>query len=175
MQGSDWQLIAVFDNDRRIEPPFDDVPLYFGESAFESWLSCQSSMEEIGFLVAIGGQHGRDRVEIQNHLSTRGLVPLIAKHPTAFVAENCAIGAGTQILAHSAVCVEARIGCACIINTGATVDHECYIGNGVHICPGAHLAGCVQVGDYAMIGTGATVIPRVRIGEGAELELAQYC
>jgi UDP-3-O-[3-hydroxymyristoyl] glucosamine N-acyltransferase len=41
------------------------------------------------------------------------------------------------VLAQAAVCVEARIGEACIINTRSSVDHECVLGQGVHIAPGA--------------------------------------
>jgi acetyltransferase-like isoleucine patch superfamily enzyme len=62
------------------------------------------------------------------------------------------------------VCVEVELGRSCIINTGATVDHESRLGDGVHVCPGAHLAGCVVVESFVMIGTGAVVLPRIRIG-----------
>jgi len=167
MQGTGWKLVALFDNDEGLKSPFENIPLYFGKAGFESWLSSEARKINVGFLVAIGGHYGRDRVTIQYHLASSGLMPLIARHRTAFVADDCTIGVGSQILAQSAVCAEVQMGCACIVNTGATIDHECRLGDGVHVCPGAHLAGCVQVGDYAMIGTGAAVLPRVAIGEGA--------
>ena len=118
-------------------------------------------------LVAVGGDRGRDRLEIQDYLEAHGLTPLVARHPTAFVAADAQVGAGSHVLAHTSICSDTVVGRGCLINTGAIADHECRIGNGVHLCPGAHLAGCIEVGDCAMIGTGAVVLPRKRIGEGA--------
>jgi len=162
-------LVAIFDNDPGVRPPFPDVPLYVGPEGFARWKSERGaeSLSAIGFLVAIGGERGRDRVEIQTWLAREGLVPLTAVHPTAFVAASASIGEGSHVLAQSAVCVDARLGPSCIVNTGATIDHECVLGAGVHVAPGAHLAGCVEVESLCLIGTGASILPRVRIGTGA--------
>jgi sugar O-acyltransferase (sialic acid O-acetyltransferase NeuD family) len=148
-------------------PPFADVPLYHGKDDFERWLASRDRSGPLGFLVAIGGDRGRDRLAVQEFLESHGLRPLTVRHRTAFVAADAVLGAGSQVLAQSAVCVGARLGRACIVNTAASVDHECRLGDGVHVCPGARLAGCVEVGDAAMIGTGAVVLPRLRIGAGA--------
>jgi sugar O-acyltransferase (sialic acid O-acetyltransferase NeuD family) len=130
-------------------------------------MAAHPQFRSLGCLVAIGGEKGKERVEIQDYLQAHGLTPLVATHRTAFVANDAQVGAGSQVLAHAAVGVEAVLGRACIVNTGATVDHECRLGDGVHIAPGAHLAGCVEVGAFTMIGTGAVVLPRVTIGENA--------
>lgn len=167
MRDTGLKLVALFDNNPNLGSPFEEVPLYFGKKGFEDWMARSSFNGQIGFLVAIGGDKGKDRIEILEYLELHGLIPLIAKHPTAFIAYNAQIGAGSQVLANSAVCIETIIGRGCIINTGATVDHECRLGDGVHIAPGAHLAGCVEVDAYAIIGTGAVVLPRLKIGEGA--------
>lgn len=162
-----YDLVAVFDKNTQLQSPFQDVPLYHGQQEFEEWIREVENLDSISFLVAIGGDRGKDRLDTQTYLSHFHLSPLIARHPTAFIADGVKIGAGSQILAHATVCVETVIGDACIINTGAIVDHECRIGNGVHICPGVKMAGCVTVDSYAMLGTGAVVLPRVRIGRGA--------
>jgi sugar O-acyltransferase (sialic acid O-acetyltransferase NeuD family) len=167
MGESGLELVAVFDRQPGLSSPFADVPIHVGRTGFESWLADQASPEEIGFMVAIGGDRGRDRVEIQAYLASFRLTPLIATHRTAFVAASASIGAGSQVLAHASVCVDVVIGDACVINTAAVVDHECQLADGVHIAPGARLAGCVEVGRYATIGVGATVLPRLAIGEGA--------
>jgi sugar O-acyltransferase (sialic acid O-acetyltransferase NeuD family) len=167
MKEQGLRLVAMFDNDESLVSPFDDVTLYYGKKGFEAWMEMRGSSTKLGFLVAIGGDRGRDRIELQEYLESFWHVPLIAKHPTAFVADNATIGSGSQILANSSVCVEAKVGRGCIVNTGAIVDHECRIGDGVHICPGAHLAGNVNVGRYSTIGTGAVILPRINIGEGA--------
>lgn len=161
------ELVAVFDNDSSVRPPFADVPIYYGQEGFGRWLEGVDDAAGIGALVAIGGVRGRDRHGIQQFLAERGIKPASVVHPAAFIAGSASMGAGSQILAKAAVCVNVVLGEACIVNTGAVVDHDCVLGNGIHVCPGAVLAGEAQVGDYATIGAGATVLPRITIGAGA--------
>ena len=161
-----YDLSALFDNNPEVVSPFPDVSIYHGKQGFEEWLDrrCPSTVD-IKCLVAIGGEHGRDRVEIQRYLESKGIEPAIVVHPTACVAKSAHIGKGSQILAQSAVCVDVSLGEACIVNTAATVDHDTKLSDGVHVGPGAHIAGEVIVGKYGMIGAGATVLPRVKIGQ----------
>lgn len=167
LQGTEHQVVAIFDNDPRCPPPFDDVPLGYGWAAFEAWRGKGKSPASCRAIICIGGDRGLDRVTLQRSLADRGIPPLSVFHRTAFVADNAVVGAGCQVLAQAAVCVESVLGEGCIINTGASVDHECRLEAGVHVCPGARIAGCVTVGRYATIYTGAVVLPRVNIGEGA--------
>ena len=167
LQGTGYELVALFDNDEQVESPFKNVPLYHGVKAFEGWMRKSGSSNPLGFFVTIGGDRGKDRFEIQEYLAASGCTPLIAKHPSANIMESVIIGAGSQILASSTICVESVIGSASIVNTGAIVDHECRIGAGVHIGPGAHLSGCIEVENFATIYTGAIILPRLKIGQGA--------
>jgi sugar O-acyltransferase (sialic acid O-acetyltransferase NeuD family) len=160
------KIVAIFDNNSDILSPFPDIPLFHGRSGLEKWLQI-NNQKEISFIVAIGGDRGKDRLEIQKYLASHKLLPIVAQHSTAFVATGVTIGLGSQILAHATVCVETVIGEGCIINTAASIDHECKIGNGIHICPGVTMAGSVEVEDYATIGTGAIILPRIKIGKGA--------
>lgn len=155
-------LKALFDNDRDVINPFPNVDFYYGKDGFEKWVTERKNAGY--FAIAIGGERGHDRVKLHNFLKTYNLKPVTITHPTSFIAYNAKIGEGCQVLAQAAVCAEVELGEQCIINTGATVDHECVLGKGVHIAPGAHLAGLVEVGDYSTIYTGATVIPRIKIG-----------
>jgi sugar O-acyltransferase (sialic acid O-acetyltransferase NeuD family) len=163
IQHFDWELVAVFDNNPSVPPPFDDVPLYYGVEGFRKWKEGYEG-EDTLFFVTIGGARGRDRLNLQRFLQEQELEPGIAIHPTAFVAANVKVSKGSQILAHATVCTEVRMGEACILNSSSSVDHECVLGNGVHIGPGATLAGCVSVGDFSLVGAGAVVLPRIRIG-----------
>jgi len=88
-------------------------------------------------------------------------------HPSAVVAPDVGVGAGTVIMAGVVVNGGARIGRSAIINTGATVDHDCVLEDAVHISPGAHLAGHVYVGARAHVGIGSCIIQNIRIGEDA--------
>ena len=55
------------------------------------------------------------------------------------------------------------IGKGCIINTGATVDHDNLLEDYVHISPGAHTAGNVKIGSHSWLGIGSVVINNVTI------------
>ena len=163
MERIGYTLVALFDNNRQVSPPFPDTPLYYGEEGFKRWQKVQMN-EEIACLVAIGGSRGRDRLEIQKYLELHHIMPTIGIHPRAFVAADAHISKGSQILANATVCTEVRIGEACIVNTGSIIEHETILGNGVHVAPGATLAGCVSIGDFTMIGAGAIILPHIKIG-----------
>lgn len=158
-----YELVAVFDNQPELAPPFAGVPLYCGQAGFGRWRAEHPALPAAG-LVAIGGARGEDRLNLQQFMEAGGVRPIRAVHPTAFLAASATLGAGCQLLAQAAVCAEARLGDACIVNTAASVDHECVLGPGVHVAPGARLAGCVQVGEFTLIAVGAVILPRVKIG-----------
>lgn len=165
LRSSGVLIIALFDNNHNLKSPFSNIPLFYGEDGFEKWIHNRYDITKYGCLVAIGGANGNVRLKIQSYLKENGLTPIIARHPTAFIADDVIIGEGSQILANSTISVEVVLGKSCIINNGALIDHECLLGDGVHIAPGAHLAGCISIGDFSMIGIGATIIPRINIGE----------
>ncbi len=163
-----YQVVAIFDNDPEATSPLADVPVFHGSTGFDHWReTCPH--QGVQSLVAIGGQRGKVRCDIQERLATFGIEPLTAIHPRAFVADGAIIGAGSQCLAHSSVGTEAVLGRACIVNTNASVDHESVLGNGVHVAPGATITGCVEIGDFSMIGAGAVVLPRIRIGRNVSI------
>lgn len=166
LEDTPHRLVAIVDN-RPIASPVPGVVMLHGEAGLRDFLARRPAGPPLHFAVAIGGDHGWDRLSIFDLLVARGLAPLTVIHPRAFAARSAIIDPGCQLLAQSSVCAEARLGHCVIVNTAATVDHDCVVGAGAHIGPGAHLAGEVFVGRAAFIGTGAVVLPRVHIGEGA--------
>jgi len=166
LSDSDCQLIALVDN-RVVISPLEGVPVLLGLSGLDAWLDQRGGAKGLFAAIAVGGAHGRDRIELMELLQARGLKPLTIIHRTAFVALNARIAEGSQILAQAAVCANVQLGQGVIVNTAASVDHDCVLGDGVHIAPGARLAGEVTVGDRAFIGLGAIVLPRIHIGEDA--------
>jgi len=161
-----YALQAIFENDPATDSPIAKIPVIHGEEGFKDWLRDWSGGELSG-AVAVGGERGRDRVLIQRTLQDHGIQPDVLVHPSAVVSGSAVVGIGSQVLMQAAVCADAKLGPACIVNTQASVDHECVLGEGVHLGPGATLCGCVNVGDCAFIGAGATILPRVCIGADA--------
>ncbi|MBS2027841.1 MAG: acetyltransferase [Deltaproteobacteria bacterium] len=104
------------------------------------------------------------RVALGAVLRSHGLELAVAVHPSAVVASDVRLGAGTVVAANAVINPNATIGENVIVNTSAVVEHDCVIGEGAHIAPGARLAGRVQVGARAWVGLGALVIEDRRIG-----------
>lgn len=161
-----YELVALFDNDMQVRSPWPGIPLFHGSAGFENWRKTRVDADFYA-LVAIGGSRGKARVQIQEQLEAAGAKLATVVHPAAYVATDCRIGKGSQILANATVGAAAKLGAACIVNTNASVDHECVLDDGVHIAPGATLAGNVTVGSFSMIGAGAVVLPGVKIGREA--------
>jgi sugar O-acyltransferase (sialic acid O-acetyltransferase NeuD family) len=160
------KVVAIFDNNENLVSPIPEIPFYPGKE-FGYWLKQRDPAHLTGFSVAIGGDKGRDRIQIHHFLESNGLYPLTVLHPNSYISNSAKIESGAQILVHATIGVNTFIGKETIVNTGAIIDHDCKLGKGVHICPGATLAGCVEVEDYATIFTGAIILPRVNIGIGA--------
>lgn len=86
-------------------------------------------------------------------------------HPTAYIAEECTICEGAQLMAGSILQPGANIGKNVIINTGSKIDHDTIIGDHSHIAPGATICGDVSIGKNCFIGAGATIIQGVDVGD----------
>jgi sugar O-acyltransferase (sialic acid O-acetyltransferase NeuD family) len=162
----DHALVAVVDRDPGVASPFPGVPVLRDLAGVTAFLDT-FGLPRPGFVVAIGGAKGLDRVQLSLSLAGLGLRPLRAVHPTAWIAKDAEVGMGLQAMAGSRIGARARLGDWVLINTGASVDHEGVLGHGVHLAPGAILCGCVEIGEGAMIGAGAVVLPRVRVGAHA--------
>jgi sugar O-acyltransferase (sialic acid O-acetyltransferase NeuD family) len=166
IESNNQKIIAIFDNSTTLINPYPEIPLIGGKDSFPEWIRHQNAAE-INCVVTIGGNYGRERLEMQNFLGQYGVKPLTIQHKTSYVSPTAVLGEGTYICAMASVCVEVVTGKSCIINTSASVDHECILGDGVFIAPGAKLAGAVNVGKFADIYTGAIILPRITIGEAA--------
>jgi len=112
-------------------------------------------------VIAIGSNRVRQRLALR--LSELEFPVII--HPFSWQAPDAKIGNGSVVFAGSVIQPGTVIGNHCIVNTGASADHDNVLGDFVQICPGVHLAGTVTIGEGSLLGTGASVIPGIRIGE----------
>jgi sugar O-acyltransferase (sialic acid O-acetyltransferase NeuD family) len=166
LRDSPVRIAAVIDN-RDIPSPLPGVPLFVGAAGLKRFLASRASSLPLHYAMAIGGDRGRDRIEIGDMLSELGLSPMTIVHPRAFVAADTALGDGCQVLAGAQLGTANSLGRQVIVNIGAIASHGCMIGDGVHLGPGAVLCGEVEIGPRVFVGANATVLPRLRLGEGA--------
>lgn len=125
-------------------------------------LSCLPDIAHDVIIVAIGDNAIRYRVF--STLKHKGASFVTACHPSAVIAPDVQIGAGTAICAGVVINPGSVIGSSVILNTGCTVDHHSRIADHAHIAPGVHLGGGVRVGEGALVGIGANVMPHRRVG-----------
>lgn len=90
---------------------------------------------------------------------------LKAIHPTAIISPRATIAEGTVVMQGAIIQTCANIGKHCIINTGASVDHDCKLADFVHVAPHATVAGNVEIGEGSWIGAGAVVKQGIKIGD----------
>jgi len=146
------------------EPPLQE---FHGTPVVKSSEVPWNQVAEFGFIVAIGNIAAR--VRVWQSLLGKGGQPVNVIHRAAVVSPHARLGRGNFIAAGAVVGIDAVIEDNCILNTGATVDHDCHIGSHTHLCPGVHLAGGVRVGSGALLGIGVSVVPGITIGEGSTI------
>lgn len=87
--------------------------------------------------------------------------------PTAIVASNAAIGAGSFVNAGCVIGAFTVLAEHVVVNRSASIGHHVEIAAFASVGPGAVIAGDVRIGRGAMVGAGAIVLPAVRIGAHA--------
>ena len=113
------------------------------ETAFPKWKLLLNKWFGPDYtFIAVGNNYHRRKESRQ----CRGpFITLI--HKDAYVSPSAHIGRGTVVMAGAVIQANVRIGKHCIINTGASVDHDCVLEDFVHVAPGTHLCGGVEVGE----------------------------
>lgn len=90
-------------------------------------------------------------------------------HPSASVSSFSKIGPGTVVLSNASINSFARVGIACIVNTGAVVEHECVLEDGVHLSPCSAIGGGTHIGEKTWLCIGSCVSDHVTVSPGIVL------
>jgi len=89
--------------------------------------------------------------------------------PSVAVSGTCSIGAGSILLAQSALTADVRLGRHVVVMPNATLTHDNRISDYATICAGVSLGGAVEVGPAAYLGMNASVRENVNVGASAVL------
>ncbi|MBP2070680.1 acetyltransferase [Thermoanaerobacterium butyriciformans] len=124
-------------------------------------------ISEYDMSVGIGDNVTREKLIDRLNYEGASIPTLI--HPNATIGKEVNLGIGTVIMAGVVINCCAKIGNGCIINTGATIDHDNIIEDFVHISPGVHTAGGVKVGKRSWLGIGSVVINNIYITDDCKI------
>lgn len=152
-----WQSIAFLDDN-------ENLKFSLGLEVIGKSNEARSYIHEWDMFVGIGNNVIRKKVQESLEVEGASLPTLI--HPNALIGEQVEVASGTAVMAGVVINCCTKIGKGCIINTGATIDHDNVIEDFVHISPGAHLAGTVIVGQGSWIGIGSAISNNVYITRG---------
>ena len=160
-------LIELNKHPKYIFDPLSSKPSFKSNLEFSNKLSDFKNYlnKSKYFSVCIAREDGFARYKISKEFEKLNLKPLNINSRTSNLSKKSFFGKGLVSMANTYVNRGVKIGEYCILNTGATIDHECEIGNGVHLMGGCYLAGRVKVGNFSSIGATATILPDITIGE----------
>ncbi len=137
----------------------DDVNAFLG---FPVLGKCEQYIEypEAEFVIAIGNAQIREKLAQRMHEAKW----YTAVHPTAYISSiDVSVGDGSVVMPHAVINPGAKIGCHCIVNTGAIVEHDNVLEDFVHVSVGAKLCGTVKIGAKTWVGAGAVVRNNVSV------------
>jgi sugar O-acyltransferase (sialic acid O-acetyltransferase NeuD family) len=162
----DYEIAGFLDgvHPERKEELFAGAPILGGDEQLE-FLFSQGISHAI---VSIGNNQAR--LKCAEMLINKGFKLARAIHPSAVIARDVVIGAGTVVAASAVINPGVKIGQNVIVNTSASIDHECQIADSAHVGTGVRLGAGVQIGVGASIAIGSIVAHRVRIGDFACVE-----
>ena len=149
-----WQTIAFLDDN-------DGLESSMGIRVIGKSVDVFKYIEDNDVFVAIGNNATREK--IMSELEAAGATIPVLVHPDAVLGEQVEFGAGTVVMAGAVINCCTKIGRGCIINTGATIDHDNLIEDYVHVSPGVNTAGTVLVGTRTWLGIGSKVSNNVNI------------
>ncbi|NUU75303.1 acetyltransferase [Paenibacillus xylanilyticus] len=164
MKMNRWSEIAFLDNNESKRSSLKFEVIGKSDDAFR--YICGYDL-----FVAIGDN--RIREELQEKLEKAGASIPVLVHPQSIIGNDVSIGMGTVLMAGVIINCCSKVGKGCIVNTGATIDHDNVIEDFVHLSPGTHIAGNVRIGKGTWIGIGGlvsnnvSIITRSIIGAGA--------
>ena len=116
-----------------------------------------------GANVFIAFGNNKIRLEKGRALQKKFHIPTII-HPSAQIAKEAKLGAGTYIGALTNIDPDCTIGNFCIINKQVNISHDSLIADGVHVCAGSIIAGHGEIGMRTFIGIGSRIIENLKIG-----------
>ncbi|MEC2054495.1 acetyltransferase [Peribacillus psychrosaccharolyticus] len=155
-----WKSVAFLDDNENIESTMGIEVI--GKSS-----EAVKYLKNSDIFVGVGNNNIREK--IQRKLEAEGASIPIIIHPTSVIGNQVELSSGIVVMAGAVINCCSKIGKGCIINTGATIDHDNIIEEFVHISPGTHLAGTVRIGKSSWLGIGSIVNNNINITSNCKI------
>jgi len=160
------QEIVFVDTEAHAEI-FEGFPLI----SYEDLLNNSTTYQ---WVIAVGDNSTRQHMSLGLSEAIPDIAFTTLIHPSATVSSSAHVSPGTVILQGAIVGAKANIGRHCIINTGASMDHESRMGDFSSLAPRAVTGGRVTIGDRSAIGIGAAIRHGINVGHDAVVGSASY-
>ncbi|MBM7690776.1 sugar O-acyltransferase (sialic acid O-acetyltransferase NeuD family) [Peribacillus deserti] len=149
-----WKTITFLDDNFSMQ-------LSMGIQVSGKTVDAFTHINDCDIFVGVGNNATREQIQLKLEAEGASIPTLI--HPSAVIGEQVELASGTVVMAGVVINCCTRVGKGCIINTGATIDHDNLIEDYVHVSPGSHLAGTVKVGLGSWLGIGSVVSNNINI------------
>jgi len=166
-------LLRSSGDGRRIQV-VDDAPELWGTTI--AGVSVTGGLEVVRDLTAhellICAGRGTARRAISARLSELGVSPhryTRVVHPSVNVPDDCEIGAGSILLAHTTLTSNVRLGKHVVVMPNTSLTHDDVVEDCATICAGVSLGGNVHVETGAYLGMNASVREGLRVGADSVL------
>ena len=166
-------LLRSSGDGRRIQV-VDDAPELWGTTI--AGVPVTGGLEVVrdltGHEVLICAGRGTARRAISGRLREMGVSPhryTRVVHPSVDVPDNCEIGAGSVLLAHTALTSNVRLGEHVVVMPNTSLTHDDVVEDCATICAGVSLGGNVHVETGAYLGMNASVREGLRVGADSVL------
>ncbi len=97
------------------------------------------------------------RLELIDRLQAAGYRLPVFVHPRAFVCPSAQLGEGTVVLPLCWVGARTVAGRGCILNAGASIDHDVTLGDAVHAAPGSIIKAGARLESCAKVDSGQVI------------------
>lgn len=130
--------------------------------------------EEFSFAIALGDNAVREKVyeSLVAIVPNLHFPPLI--HETAVVSFAAEIGEGSLLMPKAVAGPNSTVGRFCILNTGASIDHDSTMHDFSSLAPNAVTGGIVTIGFRTAVSIGSSIKHNVSIGDDSVIGANSY-
>ncbi len=158
---NEWVCEGFLNDRAAIGEYIDDFPVLGGISDIMKFV--EKDYYFINTILRIDGQEERITMFENLGLTESRLATFV--HPTAYIAPNVVLGAGTVIMPQVCISSGTKFGKNCLVMVAATVGHDNTIGDFVHIAAQACVGSYLKVGKGVHFGLNCTVRENLTIGD----------